>query len=100
MSVREEYSPFCTTFIWFECCFKSLFKASPRIRFNKDGTLLAVSANENGIKILANSDGLRMLRAFESYDASRASESMTKVTAYRIGRSCDKSLLPDVDLLI
>lgn len=53
-------------------------KASPRIRFNKDGTLLAVSTNENGIKILANSDGLRLLRTFEnlSYDAaaSRAPE--------------------------
>ncbi|XP_071694247.1 protein TOPLESS-like [Rutidosis leptorrhynchoides] len=51
--------------------------ASPRIRFNKDGTLLAVSTNENGIKILANSDGLRLLRTFEnlSYDAaSRAPE--------------------------
>ncbi|OAY36934.1 topless-related protein 1 [Manihot esculenta] len=54
--------------------------ASPRIRFNKDGTLLAVSANDNGIKILANSDGLRLLRSFEnlSYDASRASETVTK----------------------
>ncbi|KAK6153757.1 hypothetical protein DH2020_013396 [Rehmannia glutinosa] len=50
--------------------------ASPRIRFNKDGTLLAVSANENGIKILANADGLRLLRTFENlaFDASRASE--------------------------
>ncbi|XP_051135029.1 topless-related protein 1-like isoform X2 [Andrographis paniculata] len=50
--------------------------ASPRIRFNKDGTLLAVSANENGIKVLANTDGLRLLRTFESltFDASRASE--------------------------
>ncbi|XP_042064414.1 protein TOPLESS-like isoform X1 [Salvia splendens] len=50
--------------------------ASPRIRFNTDGTLLAVSANENGIKILANPDGLRLLRNYESlaFDASRASE--------------------------
>ncbi|KAG6426063.1 hypothetical protein SASPL_110277 [Salvia splendens] len=50
--------------------------ASPRIRFNKDGTLLAVSANENGIKILANPEGLRMLRNYENlaFDASRASE--------------------------
>lgn len=39
--------------------------ASPRIRFNKDGTLLAVSTHENGIKILANADGLRLLRTFE-----------------------------------
>ncbi|KAJ1396726.1 WD40/YVTN repeat-like-containing domain superfamily [Sesbania bispinosa] len=54
--------------------------ASPRIRFNKDGSLLAVSANENGIKILANGDGIRLLRSLESslYDASRTSEAMTK----------------------
>lgn len=52
-------------------------QASPRIRFNKDGTLLAVSANDNGIKIVANSDGIRLLRTLENssmYDASRASE--------------------------
>ncbi|KVI06053.1 CTLH, C-terminal LisH motif-containing protein [Cynara cardunculus var. scolymus] len=52
--------------------------ASPRIRFNKDGALLAVSANDNNIKILANSDGLRLLRTFEnlSFDgaASRTPE--------------------------
>ncbi|KAF8389153.1 hypothetical protein HHK36_025846 [Tetracentron sinense] len=56
--------------------------ASPRIRFNKEGTLLAVSANENGIKILANVDGLRLLRTFEnrSFDASRISETVTKPT--------------------
>ncbi|XP_061981070.1 protein TOPLESS isoform X1 [Populus nigra] len=56
--------------------------ASPRIRFNKEGTLLAVSANDNGIKILANSDGIRLLRTFEnlSHDASRASESVAKPT--------------------
>ncbi|KAG6782050.1 hypothetical protein POTOM_011437 [Populus tomentosa] len=56
--------------------------ASPRIRFNKEGTLLAVSANDNGIKILANSDGVRLLRTFEnlSYDAPRASESVAKPT--------------------
>ncbi|KAB2611414.1 topless-related protein 1-like [Pyrus ussuriensis x Pyrus communis] len=35
--------------------------ASPRIRLNKDGTLLAASANENGIKVLANADGMRLL---------------------------------------
>lgn len=60
--------------------------ASPRIRFNKDGSLLAVSANENGIKILANSDGIRLLRTFEniSYDASRTSETMTKPTINQI----------------
>ncbi|XP_072978212.1 protein TPR3-like [Typha angustifolia] len=55
--------------------------ASPRIRFNKEGTLLAVSTHDNGIKILANTDGLRLLRTFEnrSFDASRTgSETVTK----------------------
>jgi WD40 repeat protein len=55
--------------------------ASPRIRFNKEGTLLAVSTLDNGIKILANADGLRLLRTLEnrSFDASRnASETVTK----------------------
>ncbi|ONL96154.1 topless-related2 [Zea mays] len=55
--------------------------ASPRIRFNKEGTLLAVSTADNGIKILANADGLRLLRTLEnrSFDASRnASEAVTK----------------------
>uniref|UniRef100_A0A1D1XVX1 Protein TOPLESS n=1 Tax=Anthurium amnicola TaxID=1678845 RepID=A0A1D1XVX1_9ARAE len=55
--------------------------ASPRIRFNKEGTLLAVSTNDNGIKILANADGLRLLRTFEnrSFETSRAaSETVTK----------------------
>ncbi|KAA8523000.1 hypothetical protein F0562_009423 [Nyssa sinensis] len=47
--------------------------ASPCIRFNKEGILLAVSTNENGIKILANTDGIRLLRTVEnrSFDASR-----------------------------
>ncbi|KAL5699411.1 hypothetical protein ACHQM5_030320 [Ranunculus cassubicifolius] len=55
--------------------------ASPRIRFNKEGTLLAVSANDNAIKIMATIDGLRLLRTFEnrSFDASRiASEAVSK----------------------
>ncbi|KAF3787797.1 TOPLESS protein [Nymphaea thermarum] len=55
--------------------------ASPRIRFNKEGTLLAVSSSDNGFKVLANADGLRLLRTFEnrSFDASRvASEAVAK----------------------
>ncbi|XP_010250287.1 PREDICTED: protein TOPLESS-like isoform X1 [Nelumbo nucifera] len=61
--------------------------ASPRIRFNKEGTLLAVSANDNGIKILANADGLRLLRTFEnrSFDGPRVvSETVTKPTISQI----------------
>ncbi|KAI3973941.1 hypothetical protein MKX01_030517 [Papaver californicum] len=46
--------------------------ASPRIRFNKEGTLLAVSANDNGIKVLANSDGLRLLHSVEGPRTSEA----------------------------
>ncbi|KAJ6803980.1 protein TPR3-like isoform X2 [Iris pallida] len=53
--------------------------ASPRIRFNKEGTLLAVSTHDNGIKILANADGLHLLRTFEnrSFDPSRTAPETT-----------------------
>lgn len=60
----------------------SYWQASPRIRFNKEGTLLVVSTSDNGFKVLANADGLRLLRTFEnrSFDASRvASETVAKV---------------------
>ncbi|XVE62238.1 hypothetical protein DITRI_Ditri06bG0102000 [Diplodiscus trichospermus] len=40
--------------------------ASPRLRFNKEGSLLAVTTSDNGIKILANSDGSRLIRMLES----------------------------------
>ncbi|KAJ7958799.1 Topless-related protein [Quillaja saponaria] len=55
--------------------------ACPRIRFNKDGTLLAVSANDYRIKILATVEGLRLMRMYESHPltASRIEpESLTK----------------------
>ncbi|PWA58943.1 CTLH LisH motif, WD40/YVTN repeat-like-containing domain, Topless family [Artemisia annua] len=39
--------------------------ASPCLKFNKAGTLLAVSTNENGIKILANVDGINLLRMMQ-----------------------------------
>jgi hypothetical protein len=57
-------------------------QASPCIRFNKEGILLAVSTNDNGVKILANADGIRMLRTVENrtFDASRvASAAAVKV---------------------
>lgn len=49
------------------------FQASPRLRFNKEGSLLAVTTSDNGIKILANTDGQRMLRMLESraFDGAR-----------------------------
>lgn len=56
--------------------------ASPCIRFNKEGILLAVSTSDNGVKILANGDGIRLLRTVENrtFDASRvASAAAVKV---------------------
>lgn len=47
------------------CLFFPHLQASPRLRFNKEGSLLAVTTNENGIKILANSDGMRLIRMLE-----------------------------------
>ncbi|KAK9735493.1 hypothetical protein RND81_04G209000 [Saponaria officinalis] len=38
----------------------------PRLRFNKEGNLLAVSTSDNGIKILATTAGLRSLRTVEA----------------------------------
>nr|XP_016471651.1 PREDICTED: protein TPR2-like isoform X2 [Nicotiana tabacum] len=48
--------------------------ASPRLRFNKEGSLLALTTSDNGIKVLANTDGQQMLRMLESraFDGSRA----------------------------
>ncbi|XP_028753925.1 topless-related protein 4 isoform X1 [Neltuma alba] len=59
-------------------------QSSPCIRFNKEGILLAVSTNDNGIKILANTDGIRLLRTVENrpFDAPRvATASVVKAQA-------------------
>uniref|UniRef100_A0A1J3IS18 Topless-related protein 3 n=2 Tax=Noccaea caerulescens TaxID=107243 RepID=A0A1J3IS18_NOCCA len=40
--------------------------ALPRLRFNREGNLLAVTTADNGFKILANPAGFRSLRAMES----------------------------------
>ncbi|XP_070669772.1 topless-related protein 1 isoform X1 [Malus domestica] len=41
--------------------------ASPCIRFNKEGSLLAVSANDCKVKILATMDGLQLMRTIENH---------------------------------
>ncbi|ONK76701.1 uncharacterized protein A4U43_C03F31220 [Asparagus officinalis] len=73
--------------------------ASPHIRFNKEGTLLAVSAHENGIKILANADGLRLLRTFENrpFDNSRtvADNATKNVVPLSAGAAATSSGLMD-----
>ncbi|XP_059644428.1 topless-related protein 1-like isoform X2 [Cornus florida] len=56
--------------------------ATPFICFNKKGTLLAVLTNHNGIKILANDNGLRLLQisGYHSDDVSRVlSETLRKL---------------------
>ncbi|KAL3839807.1 hypothetical protein ACJIZ3_024398 [Penstemon smallii] len=55
------------------------------LRFNKEGILLAVSTNENAIKILANADGVRLLRTMENspFEASRvASATVVKSPSF------------------
>jgi len=44
----------------------STLQASPRLRFSKDDSLLTVTTNNNGIKILANAEGLRLIRMLEN----------------------------------
>jgi hypothetical protein len=75
-----------------------LFQGSPRVRFNKEGSLLAVTTNDNGIKILANGDGMRLLRMLESraFDLSRGQVD-TKI-AKVIHSSSYSNLLTDVVL--
>ena len=57
---------------------------------------MAVSTVDNGIKVLANTDGLRLLRTLEnrSFDAARsASETVTKVV------SCNQMNLSEIFLI-
>ncbi|KAK3436836.1 hypothetical protein EUGRSUZ_C01364 [Eucalyptus grandis] len=75
--------------------------ASPCIRFNQEGNLLAVSTSDKSIKILANADGIRLLRTVDNrpFDTSRItlgplmkdSESMADVKLGIADESGDKS---------
>ncbi|KAF1882284.1 hypothetical protein Lal_00038930 [Lupinus albus] len=46
----------------------------PRLRFNKEGNLLAATTEDNGFKIVANAEGIKYLRAIEarSFESSKA----------------------------
>lgn len=59
-------------------------QASPRIRFNKEGSLLAVTTSDNGIKILANSDGQRLIRMLEgrTFEGSRIPEQINAKVSF------------------
>lgn len=55
----------CSSFqIWMLTCFQ--LQALPRLRFNREGNLLAVTTADNGFKILANQAGFRSLRSVET----------------------------------
>lgn len=58
------------------------------MRFNREGSLLAVTTSDNGIKILANTDGQRLLRMLESraFEGSRGPPQQinTKVVLHKL----------------
>ncbi|XP_043719817.1 protein TPR1-like isoform X2 [Telopea speciosissima] len=68
----------------------------PRLRFDKEGNLLAVTTADNGFKILANADGLRCLRAIEnqSFEALRApiESSPVKVSGTAVGSNINTNM--------
>lgn len=62
-------------------CIFSNYKCDPLINFNMEGNLLAVSTNDNRIKILATSDGMKLLHTVHDLGASRiAANSVAKVS--------------------
>ncbi|CAI8610702.1 unnamed protein product [Vicia faba] len=75
----------------------------PRLRFNKEGNLLAVTTADGGLKVLANTDGKRYLRSIDarSYEAPKP-QVETKVAnnnqhinkAERVDRSSHAAPLP------
>ncbi|RWW02197.1 hypothetical protein GW17_00034725 [Ensete ventricosum] len=73
----------------FNLLYASFLQASPRLRFNREGSLLAVTTSDNGIKILANADGQRLVRVLES----RAFEG-TRVTSQQINANVKVFVLP------
>ncbi|XP_075509796.1 topless-related protein 4-like isoform X1 [Primulina tabacum] len=72
---------------------------SPCIRFNKEGIMLAVSTNENSVKILANADGVRLLRTIESspFDTSSrvASSTVVKSPSFAVVNATTGSSIVD-----
>lgn len=52
----------------------ALHQSLPRLRFNMEGNLVAVTTADGGLTFLADTDGMRYLRAIEarSYEAPKA----------------------------
>eukprot|EP00253_Pinus_taeda_P001046 PITA_01046 len=64
----------------------------PHLCFNKEGSLLAVTTNNNGVKILANKDGLRFLRKPKNRGGSL--ESVMTKGPHRNAISVEKGISP------
>lgn len=47
-----------------------MFQSLPRLRFNREGNLLAVTTADGGFKILANAVGLKMFKVNESTESA------------------------------
>ncbi|KAI9107039.1 hypothetical protein K1719_022567 [Acacia pycnantha] len=54
--------------------------ASPRIRFNKDGTLLAVTANDNKVKVLATINGQHLMCHMKNGESRTLEDVKPKLT--------------------
>nr|XP_010938347.1 protein TPR1 isoform X2 [Elaeis guineensis] len=67
----------------------------PRLRFNKEGNLLAVNTVDNSFKILANADGLKSLRALGSrpFEAFRAPYEANPI---KVGTPVAASISPNI----
>ncbi|KAG4911286.1 hypothetical protein JHK87_057402 [Glycine soja] len=65
----------------------------PRLRFNKEGNILAVTTVDNGFKILANASGLRSLRTIET-PAFEALRSPIESTPIKVSGSSTVNVSP------
>ncbi|XP_047162512.1 topless-related protein 3-like isoform X1 [Vigna umbellata] len=65
----------------------------PRLRFNKEGNILAVTTVDNGLKILANASGLRSLRTIET-PGFEALRSPLESTAIKVSGSSTVNVSP------
>ncbi|CAH2073505.1 unnamed protein product [Thlaspi arvense] len=61
--------------------------ASPCVRFNREGMLLAVSTSDHGVRILANDDGIRLLRTAENRSFTPAPVMKVPAAAGNFGTS-------------
>ncbi|XP_058754345.1 topless-related protein 3-like [Vicia villosa] len=66
----------------------------PRLKFNKEGNILAVTTVDNGFKILANATGLRSLRTIETPASFEALRSPIESAAIKVSGSSTVNVNP------